>query len=67
MKLRVTLASLATCLALTALAAWLFDMPFDQAAALAPVIVVACGAAAFVVLIWVRVALEPLRRRRDVR
>ena len=63
-NLRIALLSLAACLALTGGAAWVFDMPFAEAAALSPVIVLACGAGAFVILIWVRVALEPLRRRR---
>jgi len=67
-RFRLVVGSLAACLAVTSLAAWLFEMPFGEAAVLSPVIVAAVGAGAFVVLLWVRVALDPvLRRRRGVR
>ncbi len=68
MRFRLILASLAVCLAMTSLVAWLFGMPFEEAAVLSPVIVAAVGAGAFVVVLWVRVALDPvLRRRRGMR
>ena len=49
---------------LALLVAWWFKMSFPRAAILAPVIVVCFGAAAGVVLIWTRIATDPLLRRR---
>ena len=63
MSVRLVSASVAVA-ALVLLAAWLFRWPLEQAALLAPVIVVAVGAAAGLVVLWSRVALETLRRRR---
>jgi hypothetical protein len=60
----VLLASLAACAALTALAAWILDWSFERAATLSPVIVVVFGAAAFLVVLWTRIALDTFRRRR---
>ncbi len=58
------LASLAVCAGLTALAAWILDWSFERAATLSPVIVVVFGAAAFLVVLWTRVVLDSIRRRR---
>jgi hypothetical protein len=44
--------------------AWLFELPLEQVAVLAPVVVVAFGAAAFLAVVWTKVILESLRRRR---
>ncbi len=55
------LASSAACLALVALTAWFLEWPFEKAALLAPVIVVAVGAAVGLVVLWLRVGLESLR------
>lgn len=49
---------------LVAATAVLFRMPLDRAAALAPVIVVTAGATIFIAVLWVRIALESLRRQR---
>jgi hypothetical protein len=50
--------------ALVLLAVWLFELSLDRAAALAPVLVIAFGAAAGLVVLWVKVGWESLRRRR---
>ena len=63
MHARAVLAATCVCVALTLLAAWLFEWSFEKAAFLAPVIVLAAGAAAGVVLLWTRVAWESIRRR----
>ena len=60
----VLLASLAVCAGLTALTAWALDWSFQRAAILSPVIVVVAGAAAFLVVLWTRVALDSVRGRR---
>lgn len=49
---------------LVAATAVLFRMPLDEAAVLAPIIVVTAGATVFIGLLWVRIALESLRRQR---
>jgi hypothetical protein len=46
------------------LVVWAFEMSLERAAVLAPVIVVAFGAAAGVVVLWAKVGWESLRRRR---
>ena len=48
---------------LTAVAAAWFDLSFERAAVLAPVVVLTAGAAAFLVLLWSKVIWESLRRR----
>lgn len=50
--------------ALVLLVVWVFEVPLDRAAVLAPVIVVAFGAAAGVVVLWAKVGWEALQRRR---
>jgi hypothetical protein len=62
-RLPVLLLALAACAGLTALAAWILDWSFQRAATLSPVIVVVVGAAAFLVVLWTRVAWESIRRR----
>jgi hypothetical protein len=64
MRPRVLLASLAGCAALTALTALLLDWSFERAVILAPVVVAVAGAAAFLVVLWTRVALESVRARK---
>ena len=49
---------------LVVLAAWIFELRPERAAALAPVIVVAAGAAAGIVVLWTRVGWESLSRQR---
>jgi hypothetical protein len=50
--------------ALVLLVVWAFELSLDRAAVLAPVIVVAFGAAAGVVVLWAKVGWESLKRRR---
>ena len=49
--------------ALVLLVVWLFEVSLDRAAVLAPVIVVAFGALAWVVVLWAKVGWESLSRR----
>src|SRR5581483_1539065 len=65
MRARVVLTSLAACAGLTALAAWALDWSFERAVILAPVVVAVAGAAAFLVVLWTRVAWESIRGRRE--
>ena len=55
--------SLAACVALAVAAAWWFDMPLERALVAAPIIVLSVGAALAVVLLWVKVVVESVRRR----
>jgi hypothetical protein len=63
-RVPVLLASLAVCAGLTALAAWILGWSFQRAATLSPVIVVVFGAAAFLIVLWSRVAWESIHKRR---
>jgi hypothetical protein len=60
-------ASAVVCVALVVATALLLQMPLEQAAVLAPVIVVAVGALAFLVVLWTRVAVLALRGTRHPR
>jgi hypothetical protein len=64
MRMRAGLAFVAACAGLTALAAWVLDWSFERAAILSPVVVAVTGAVAFLVVLWVRVAVESYRGRR---
>jgi hypothetical protein len=64
MSPRLVFGSALACAAVVALAAVLFELSFERAALLAPVIVACVGAAAAVVVLWTRIAVESLRRRR---
>jgi hypothetical protein len=64
MRVSLVLASALACIAAVGLASWLFDWSFTKAAVLAPVIVVSFGAVAALVVFWMRIALDPLIRRR---
>ena len=59
----VLLASLAVCVGLTALAAWILGWSFQRAATLSPIIVLVFGAAAFLVVLWGRVLWEAFRKK----
>jgi hypothetical protein len=60
--LGVTVASVG----LVVLASWWLDISLERAVYLAPVIVVSFGALAALVVLWTRVVLDPvLRRRRE--
>jgi hypothetical protein len=49
---------------LVLLVMWLFEVSLERAAVLAPVIVVAFGAVAGLVVLWAKVGWESLSRRR---
>ena len=63
MRIRTVAAATVAAVALTALAAWVFEWPLEKAVYLAPVIVVAAGAGAAVVVLWAKVIWESLRGR----
>ncbi len=51
------------CVALVTFSAWYFERPLTEVAMLAPIVVVCFGAAAGLVVLWSRIALDALRRR----
>jgi len=53
--------------ALVVFTAWLFKWPFEKAAYLAPIIVVAAAAIVGLFALWTRIALESLRKSRRPR
>jgi hypothetical protein len=60
-RLRLVLPALAVCAGLDALAAVLLGWSFERAVLLSPVVVAVAGAAAFLVVLWTRVAWESVR------
>lgn len=64
MSAKAALASGLVTTALVLLVVWAFELSLERAAVLAPVIVVAFGAAAAVVVLWAKVGWESLQRRR---
>lgn len=64
MSSRAAIASGLVTAGLVLLVVWLFEVSLERAAVLAPVIVVAFGAAAGVVVLWAKVGWESLQRRR---
>jgi len=63
-KPRAIAISLAACLGLALLTAWLLDWSLEKAIILAPIIVVVAGAAGFLLVLWAKVIRESLRTRR---
>ena len=63
MSLRVVAASVAVTV-LVLLSAWIFELPLERAALLAPVLVVGFAAAAGLVVLWGRVGWEQYRESR---
>ncbi|HEX9415567.1 MAG TPA: hypothetical protein VF895_02540 [Gaiellaceae bacterium] len=63
MRVSLLFGSALASLALVALASVLFDLSFERAVLLAPVIVLSVGAAAGLLVLWGKAALEPLRAR----
>ena len=61
MTRRALAISAAACTALVLATAWLFAMPLERAAILAPVIVVTLGATAFIVVLWTKIVWDTLR------
>ncbi len=64
MSSKAALASGLVTAALVLLVVWVFEVSLERAAVLAPVIVVAFGAAAAVIVLWAKVGWEALQRRR---
>jgi hypothetical protein len=64
MRAMLVVASAVASIGLVALTSWVFDMSFGRAVMLAPVIVVSAGAVVGLVVLWTRVALDPILRRR---
>jgi hypothetical protein len=48
---------------LVLLTVWVFELPLERAAVLAPVLVVIAGAVAGLVVLWTKVGWESLQRR----
>ena len=65
MNTRAIVISLAACLGLAVLVAWLLDWPLEKAVLLAPVIVAVAGATAFLFVLWGKVIREAVRGRRN--
>ena len=64
MRATLVVASAIVCLILVAVASWVLDMSFGHAVLLAPVLVLTFGAALGLVVLWTRIALDPILRRR---
>jgi hypothetical protein len=64
MSSKAALASGLVTAALVLLVVWIFEVSLERAAVLAPVIVVAFGAAAGVAVLWAKVGWEALQRHR---
>ena len=60
---KAALASGLVTAALVLLVVWIFEVSLERAAVLAPVIVVAFGAAAGLAVLWAKVGWEALQRR----
>ncbi len=67
MRPRLLVGSALACAGVTVLVAYLFELSWDRAAVLAPVIVAAVGAAVMLIALWVRIALQSLRNQRHPR
>ena len=64
MRVPVVVCSLVVSIALVVLVSWWLDMSIERAVYLAPVIVLSFGALAALIVLWTRVALDPLLRGR---
>ena len=64
MSPKLVAVSALACAAVVGLAAFIFELSFERAALLAPVIVVAVGAGLAVLVLWTRIVVESLRRQR---
>ena len=64
MSTKAAIASGIVTAGLVLLVMWVFELSADRAAVLAPVIVVAFGAAAGVAVLWAKVGWEALRQHR---
>ena len=64
MRAHRLLISTVVCAGLVLLASWHLKMPLEKAALAAPIIVLAVGAAAFLVVLWTKIVVDALRRSR---
>ena len=64
MSSKAALASGLVTAGLVLLVVWIFEVSLERAAVLAPVIVVAFGAAAGIAVLWAKVGWEALQRHR---
>jgi hypothetical protein len=64
MSLKLAVGSALACAAAVAIAALVFDLRFERAVVLAPVIVVSFGAVLGLFVLWSRVAWESLKKHR---
>ncbi len=62
--MRIALAAAAVA-GLVALTAWFFEMPLQKAILVAPITVLAFGAAFGLVVLWTKVIVESVRNRRS--
>jgi hypothetical protein len=66
-RVRTVVAAAVACVGLTALAAWVFAWSFEKAASLSPIIVVAAGAIAGLLVLWTRIAWESIKETKHPR
>jgi hypothetical protein len=62
-SLRAALLSGLVTAGLVLLVVWIFELPLERAAVLAPVLVVVAGAVAGLIVLWTKVGWESLQRR----
>jgi hypothetical protein len=62
-SLRAALLSGVVAAGLVLLTVWIFELPLDRAAVLAPVLVVIAGAVAGLVVLWTKIGWESFQRR----
>ncbi len=67
MSTRLATASLGAALALSAAAAWLFEIPLERAVVLAPALILGLGLAGAVFVLLGRAAAESIRQARHPR
>jgi hypothetical protein len=64
MRVFAVAVSTAVSIGLVLLVAWWFRMPLEKAIYFAPLIVLSFGAIAALIVLWTRIALDPILRRR---
>ena len=64
MRVLAIAVSTAVSIGLVLFVAWWFRMPLEKAIYFAPLIVLSFGAIAALIVLWTRIALDPILRRR---
>jgi hypothetical protein len=64
MRVLAIAVSAAVSIGLVLFVAWWFEMPLEKAIYFAPLIVLSFGAVAALIVLWTRIALDPILRRR---